>query len=159
MRFIFQCAFLHLQFQGFSSSTSPRNWVCVTSTSPLVGGVWTCMRLLTMKLVSICCMRPGHRMGLAISWPHSHTSCSSLEERLQPLSWLHISHCREYCHSKIFQWSCLREILIYSAFINFSPFHTGTIGLPSKPCVSMDTPCVYLLSAWCHILNHLKTEA
>jgi len=41
MRFIFQFAFLHLQLQGFStSSASPRNRACVTRPSPLVGGVW-----------------------------------------------------------------------------------------------------------------------
>jgi len=40
MRFIFQFAFIHLQLQGFSTSTSPRNRACVTRPSPLVGGVW-----------------------------------------------------------------------------------------------------------------------
>jgi len=40
MRFIFQFAFLRLQLQGFSTSTSARNRACVTRPSPLVGGGW-----------------------------------------------------------------------------------------------------------------------
>jgi len=37
MRFIFSIA--HLQLQDFSTSRSPRIWVCDTRPSPLVGGV------------------------------------------------------------------------------------------------------------------------
>jgi len=60
MRFIFQFAFLHLQLQGFSTSTCPRNQACVTRPSPLVGGVWARDYLLSTFMLCMYCTLVSH---------------------------------------------------------------------------------------------------